>query len=384
MQVTGLIGAFVLGGALAGALELRAQMLLKSGRLALGRLVTHAQSSLRPGSFFARHLPVYRAEVEYSEGINPQCVSTYLFHDEEFVLEGDAVMVVLPSPRAKLVPRMLVTQRARSQGEKHASPVATSPVAASYVTATAVASQLVVASAALSSSPPQSAVTPQPTDSSEHSKPTQVQGPDCCRTCGARLHLGDSHCDACGKELSMGERKALSTYVDRQRIARLQNYRTDRKINRQINRASTVIAWLSLLFLIAGIGFYFQQWVETKAALDHIGTLACDDSLTVGGKSMTVAEVRQQLKQGPLQVLIVYFSLAAIMFVLYFWALYAPLPALIVATAVFVMTHVVSYVLEPESLGQGVFLKVLVIVTLAVGIRAAIKQRDHRARLERA
>jgi hypothetical protein len=63
------------------------------------------------------------------------------------------------------------------------------------------------------------------------------------------------------------------------------------------------------------------------------------------------------------------------MLALFFWARVSPLPAILVAATVFVMVQILNVALAPESLGEGIVMKVFALLALATGIRAALQHR---------
>ena len=205
--------------------------------------------------------------------------------------------------------------------------------------------------------------------------PSPESAPERCGGCGERLRLSDLHCDACGKQVSPGQRQAISVYVDAQRLKRL---RTARTLNQQINRASGVIGLLSLLFFLSAIAMWVQGRNEMREARELLAAAPEEKTLTVAGETMTVGEAQKRVRQVPIKLFIVNFVLACIMLALHFWARISPLPAILVATSVFLMVHVVNFVLVPESLKQGMVIKVFAIVALAAGIHAAIQHRGQR------
>jgi hypothetical protein len=171
------------------------------------------------------------------------------------------------------------------------------------------------------------------------------------------------------------QRTALSAHVDAERLRRLE---TSRALSKKVNRAATAIGLLSLLFVIGGLLMAALTRTQAAETLSQLEGRSPDAVLDIGGEQMTVAEVRDQLKAAPKQIFIVNLALGAIMLALYFWAQSAPLPAVLVATCVYVMVQVVGAVLDPTSLTKGIIIKVLAIVVLFSGIRAALEQRNLR------
>jgi hypothetical protein len=92
-----------------------------------------------------------------------------------------------------------------------------------------------------------------------------------------------------------------------------------------------------------------------------------------------VGELRRQLSWEPWGVLIVNCIIAAIMAVLAFWSRRAPLPAVLVATATYVVVVVADAIADPATLAQGWLMKIIIIALLIKGIKAGLALRAARA-----
>jgi hypothetical protein len=71
--------------------------------------------------------------------------------------------------------------------------------------------------------------------------------------------------------------------------------------------------------------------------------------------------------------------LAAIMVGLALWSRRSPLPAVIVATATYVVVIVTNGIADPATLGQGWIVKLIIILFLFRGIKAALALRASHA-----
>jgi len=71
--------------------------------------------------------------------------------------------------------------------------------------------------------------------------------------------------------------------------------------------------------------------------------------------------------------------LATMMIGLAIWARRSPLPAVLIATATYLVVIVASGIADPRSLAQGWIIKLIVIAFLVKGIKAALALRDARA-----
>ena len=145
-----------------------------------------------------------------------------------------------------------------------------------------------------------------------------------------------------------------------------------------MNRASGIIGLLSLLFFISAIGSYLRGWHEMRQAREFLATAPQEETLTMAGENMTAGEAKKMVRQVPIRMSIVNLTLACIMLALYFWARISPLPAIMVATSVFLTVHIVNFVVNPETLAQGLVIKAFAIAALAAGIHAAVQLHGQR------
>jgi hypothetical protein len=67
--------------------------------------------------------------------------------------------------------------------------------------------------------------------------------------------------------------------------------------------------------------------------------------------------------------------LAAVMAGLALWSRRSPLPAVIVATATYAVVIVFNAIMDPKTIGQGIFVKIIVIGLFVKGIKAALTLR---------
>jgi hypothetical protein len=61
---------------------------------------------------------------------------------------------------------------------------------------------------------------------------------------------------------------------------------------------------------------------------------------------------------------------------LYFWGRRSPLPAVLVAAGTYLAVQVVSAIVDPATIGQGIVLKILIVAMLYRGIKAGFQQRS--------
>jgi hypothetical protein len=184
--------------------------------------------------------------------------------------------------------------------------------------------------------------------------PTEKVPPKCLK-CGAILRPYDRFCGECGQQAPTPE-----SYFHR----------------RQVREATNSIWLLAGLFLVGGIIMFF---LERSQAADVMAKLQNLDPSTqlkpIGGVTYTVAELRSRLGSEPWNVLIVNAVLAAIMAGLALWGRVAPLAAVMVAAATYAAVIVVGAIINPLSLTQGVYLKIITILLLFRGVRSALALR---------
>ncbi len=137
-----------------------------------------------------------------------------------------------------------------------------------------------------------------------------------CEKCRTPVKPNDKFCGACGHEMPPPEHHFHKKHV---------------------NAAMHAIIWLAILFAVVGMLMYYTSHEKSDLA---------------GG-----------------------LVLSGIMAALAFWSRKAPLPAVLVATAVYFALIVLDAIYDPKTLTQGLPLKLLFIVLLVRGIKAALALR---------
>jgi len=147
---------------------------------------------------------------------------------------------------------------------------------------------------------------------------------------------------------------------------------------------STARKWLlaiSIITLLSGFVFYAIQKrdVEKEIRLAEDATAYMDpaerDQLMLQEVGMTFEEALAHDRGMVTLLLVVNIVLAVIYFVLWFWAKKNPYTAALIALLLFLTVIVVSAVLEPESLSQGVIVKALFIAALVRALKAGADAR---------
>jgi len=181
-----------------------------------------------------------------------------------------------------------------------------------------------------------------------------------CATCEALAKPYDRFCGKCGKPMPSAEDYALQANV---------------------KQATGAIKVLAVLFVLAGIAFFFLTRGQAEALLAQLQGMdpAAPVPTPINGRTYTVEELRHELAWEPWGVLIVNLILAAIMAALALWAKRAPLAAVLVAAATYLVVIVYGGIMDPASLAQGWIVKLIIIGFLFRGIKAALALRSARA-----
>src|SRR5205807_636257 len=146
---------------------------------------------------------------------------------------------------------------------------------------------------------------------------------------------------------------------------------------KNVKAATSAIKVLAVLFVIAGIAFFFITKGTTDTALVKLEGMdpGATYPTSIDGRTYTVGELRRQLAWEPWGALIVNLILAAIMLALSLWARRSPLPAVLVATATYAVVIAAAAISNPATLGQGLLMKIIIIAFLIKGIKAALALR---------
>jgi len=177
-----------------------------------------------------------------------------------------------------------------------------------------------------------------------------------CPACKAEIQLLDEFCAKCGH--------ALGTPA--------------RFLHRHSVQGATSAIWvLAALFALFGVVMYFLTRDTTQAALANLAAFGDHDVLEpIDGVTYTAGELRARIMWEHRGVLVVNLILAAIMVVLAWWSKRRALPAILIATAIFVVVQVTGAILDPSTLMQGIVMKAIVIAVLFRGIKGAISAAD--------
>lgn len=186
------------------------------------------------------------------------------------------------------------------------------------------------------------------------------KGPIKCSACGATVKTYDRFCGECGHSMPTAEECAHQKHV---------------------KDATGVIRGLALLFLIFGVIMFFVTKSQSAAALAKLQSMNPESLFPtpVNGVTYTVAALRDQILWEPWSVLIVNLILATVMGGLFVWGKRAPLAAVLVATATYIVVNVTNAIIDPRTIAQGMYLKIIIVAFLVKGIRSALALRTENA-----
>ncbi|MGC1459058.1 MAG: zinc ribbon domain-containing protein [Steroidobacteraceae bacterium] len=181
-----------------------------------------------------------------------------------------------------------------------------------------------------------------------------------CEACGAIVKPNDRFCTGCGQAMPTAETVLHRT---------------------NLKKATRAITWLAVLFLVSGLLMYYLANQRADTALSHLAGMDASAVFPkpIEGHSYTVGELRKQITWEPRSILLVNSILAAVMAGLAVWGRRAPLPAILIATATYVVVTVTNAIIEPTTIGQGIYVKIVVVALLVRGIKAALALRSAEA-----
>lgn len=177
-----------------------------------------------------------------------------------------------------------------------------------------------------------------------------------CPACKVEIQLLDEFCAKCGHSLGTPAR-----FLHRH----------------SVQGATSAIWVLAALYALFGIVMFFMMRGTTETALTNLAAFEDHEVLEpIDGVTYTAGELRTQVIWEHRSVLVVNLMLAAIMVVLAWWSKQRALPAILIATAIFVVVQIASAIVDPKTLVQGLLMKIIVIAVLVKGIKGAIAAAD--------
>ncbi|WP_019143036.1 zinc ribbon domain-containing protein [Noviherbaspirillum massiliense] len=178
-----------------------------------------------------------------------------------------------------------------------------------------------------------------------------------CSSCSAVAKPYDRFCGACGHAMPTAE---------------------DYLHKKHVRNASGAMKILAVLFVLSGIAMFFVTKMQSEEALGKLQSMDPEAVLStpINGEIYTVEALTNQLLWEPWGVLIINVILAATMGVLALWSKRAPLAAILIATATYVVVIVGNAIADPITLTQGMIMKIIVIAFLLKGIKSALTLRS--------
>lgn len=190
-----------------------------------------------------------------------------------------------------------------------------------------------------------------------------------CGICPADIGLGLSTCPGCGRPVTEQDRAVLQM-----RLEGSDHDAAER--GKRVRTGANWIGGLAILIAVSAPIMFALQKMDTERALENLSEFEDDETLEpIAGKTYTAGELRKAVSREPYLTLIGHLILAVLLGALWFWALKAPLPAIACALAVFIVVQVVSAVIEPSHLYKGIIIKVLALIALGKGLKAALAAR---------
>lgn len=183
-----------------------------------------------------------------------------------------------------------------------------------------------------------------------------VNNPKVCVSCGKQIPSRDMFCSFCGK--------ASVVISEDQQPA--------------IRKAANWILAISILFTVFGTGYGIYQNIQANKAKENLARFEDTQVLQtpINSKYYTVGELRAQIDKEVLFVFLTNYFLAAVMFVLYWWARRTPFPAMVTALCVYLTVIVLNAIIEPLTLAQGIVIKIIFIGAIIAGIKASLAARS--------
>ncbi len=180
-----------------------------------------------------------------------------------------------------------------------------------------------------------------------------------CGHCGVATVPTDLFCAACGARTA------------RTAVLRRRSHRKDR-------RATATLYGIAAYFVLAGFAGFWVSSEQSEEILQTGAKYSVDEEVVLdSGEIVNVGEWREQLEREPYLVVMVYAVIVGLFLALGFWARWSPFAASIVGAGLFASIMVLDVVVEPEAWHQGLYLRIVVAVALAVAIRDARSDLRH-------
>jgi hypothetical protein len=190
-----------------------------------------------------------------------------------------------------------------------------------------------------------------------------------CGACPSVIELGATTCGGCGRPVTDQDRAVLQVRLEGG------DFQAHER-GKRVREGAKWVGLLAILFAVSGPIMFAMTEMDSAKALANLAPFQDNEELRpIDGKVYTAGQLRRSVQREPSQVLLVNAVLAVLLGGLWLWARRAPLPAIACALALYVVVQVVSVVLDPSSIAKGIVIKVLALVALYSGFKAALAAR---------
>lgn len=201
---------------------------------------------------------------------------------------------------------------------------------------------------------------PPATDDAEPESASSPIGITCIQ-CGAANIISDQFCQSCGAA-----------------TAAIPAEQTNIFHQARVKEARFATALLAFAFFLSALFFFAMGYGESMDALSNLEGFDSEmpwpsDLLE---EEMNVGELRAQIKFELWGVLILNALLGMLMLGLRFWAKRNPFGAMVAAACAYGAVVVGNTVMDPATITQGLIIKILVVMALYRGLKAAVEGRN--------
>lgn len=190
-----------------------------------------------------------------------------------------------------------------------------------------------------------------------------------CGICPGEIGYGAAACPGCGRPVTQDDRAVLQVRFEGA------DFQAHERGGR-MRRGSKWIGILALLYAASAPFIFFSGKSEADQALANLAQFADDEQMEpIHGETHTAGELRRTILWEHYGNLVAPLVVAVLMGGLWLWARRAPLPAIACALALFVVVQVVSAVVDPSSILKGLLFKIIALVALGAGLKAALGAR---------
>jgi hypothetical protein len=193
-----------------------------------------------------------------------------------------------------------------------------------------------------------------------------------CPQCGASTTRQDAFCPSCGTKVGATDDE-------------LQAQGAQIRADAAIVRARKWLLVVAILTWGSGVVFYFVQQSQVdkdvasaRSATAHLSPQERDE-LARQNTGMTFEEAMAHDKGQVTLLLVINVALGLLYLGMWAYARKNPLAAAMIALLTFVTVHVVNAILEPKTIVQGIFVKILFVAALIGAVRAAFEARRLKA-----